>query len=229
MRAANWTPERRHTVSAVTIQPTFFATPGAWRRWLARHHDRTDQLWVGFHKRGTGRPSITWPEAVDQALCFGWIDGMRRRIDEQSYMIRFTPRRKGSVWSRVNLARVEELTRLGLMHAAGSAAHRRRTAQRSGIYAYEQRRSARLPPAMTACFKGEPRAWAFFQRQPPWYRQTATWWVVSAKRPETRARRLAILIADSAAGRTIKRLTRPAGAAIPAPRSPGRPRPPRPT
>jgi uncharacterized protein YdeI (YjbR/CyaY-like superfamily) len=211
-------------VSTVTIPAKFFATPEAWRRWLARHHDQADELWVGFHKRGTGRPSITWPESVDQALCFGWIDGVRRRIDEHRYMIRFTPRRKGSVWSRVNLERVDELTHLGLMRPAGEAAHARRAADRSGIYAYEQRNAARLSPAMTARFKAQPEAWAFFRARPAGYRKVATWWVVSAKKEETRARRLDTLIADSAAGRTIKQLTRREPARSDSGRPPARPR-----
>ena len=190
------------------MRPRFFATPAAWRAWLEEHHASADELWVGFYKRSTGRPSITWPESVDQALCFGWIDGVRKRLDDDRYAIRFTPRRKGSVWSSVNLARVEELTRLGEMRPAGLAAHGARRADKSGIYAYEQRQGAELTPAMAKRFKADREAWAFFQRQPAWYRRTATWWVVSAKREETRERRLATLIADSAAGRPIKQLDR---------------------
>src|SRR5689334_24228381 len=119
------------------MKPRFFATADAFRDWLKTHHDKVDELLVGFYKRGSGRPSITWPESVDQALCFGWIDGIRRRIDDERYTIRFTPRRKGSTWSNINLKRVEELTRLGLMHQAGQAAHAARSAAKSGIYAYE--------------------------------------------------------------------------------------------
>jgi uncharacterized protein YdeI (YjbR/CyaY-like superfamily) len=146
---------------------------------------------------------------VDQALCFGWIDGVRRRIDDERYAIRFTPRRKGSTWSNNNLKRVEELTRLGLMHQAGRNAHAARSAANSGIYSYEQRRKAKLPPAMEARFKRNRKAWTFFQAQPAWYRRTSVWWVVSAQKEETRERRLAALVADSAAGRTIPQLTRP--------------------
>ena len=194
------------------INPRYFGTPAEWRAWLEEHHTTAPELWVGFHKRGSGRPSITWPESVDQALCFGWIDGVRRRIDDDRYAIRFTPRRKGSSWSNINLRRVEELTRLGLMHPAGHAAHAARSAAKSGIYSYEQRKRARLPAAMTARFKRNRKAWTFFEAQPAWYRRTAVWWVVSAKREDTRERRLETLIADSAAGRTIRLLTRPQGA-----------------
>jgi uncharacterized protein YdeI (YjbR/CyaY-like superfamily) len=191
------------------MQPRFFATPAKWREWLERNHATATELWVGFYKRGTERSSITWPESVDQALCFGWIDGVRKRIDEASYAIRFTPRRKGSTWSNVNLAKVEELTRQGLMRTAGLSAHEARRPAKSGIYAYEQRKTAQLPAAMMRRFKGNRKAWAYFQKQPAWYRQVAVWWIVSAKREDTRERRLAALIADSEAGRTIRPLTRP--------------------
>ncbi len=134
---------------------------------------------------------------------------MRRRIDDERYAIRFTPRRKGSTWSNINLTRIEELTRLGLMHPAGRHAHAARTAAKSGIYSYEQRKNARLPAKLEARFKRNRKAWAYFQAQPAWYRQTAVWWVVSAKKEETRERRLDTLIADSAAGRAIKPLSRP--------------------
>jgi len=190
------------------MQPTFFATPDEWRAWLARHHDTVPELWVGFHKRGTGRPSITWPESVDQALCFGWIDGVRRRLDDERYVIRFTPRRDGSVWSSVNLARVEELKQLGLMRAPGLRAHEARRPARSGIYSYEQRKSAVLPEPLERRFQRNRKAWAYFLAQPAWYRQTAVWWIVSAKKEDTRERRLATLIEDCAAGRPIKQLDR---------------------
>lgn len=192
-----------------TMQPRFFATPDEWREWLERHHASAPELWVGFYKRGSGRPSITWPESVDQALCFGWIDGVRRRIDDESYVIRFTPRRKGSTWSSVNLARVKALTRVGLMRPAGRAAHAARVPAKTGIYSYEQRKAATLPAALAARFKRNRKAWAYFQARPAWYRHVAVWWVVSAKKAETRERRLATLITDSAAGRPIKQLARP--------------------
>ena len=190
------------------MDPVFFESPAAWRKWLAANHSKHDELWVGFHKKSSGTPSITWPQSVDEALCFGWIDGVRRRIDDERYAIRFTPRRKGSTWSSINLTRVEELTRLGLMHPAGRDAHAARTAAKSGIYSYEQRKNARLPAELGARFKRNRKAWAYFQAQPAWYRRTAVWWVVSAKKEETRERRLRTLIEDSAAERTIRPLTR---------------------
>ena len=193
------------------MRPRFFTTAAKWREWLELHHHSAQEVWVGVHKRGTGRPSITCRESVDQALCFGWIDGVRKSLDETSYVIRFTPRRKGSVWSTVNLARAQELTRLGLMRAAGLAAHEARIPARSGLYSYEQRKSAAPPEALKRRLKGNRKAWTFFKQQPAWYRQGAVWWIVSARKPETRDRRLAALIEDSAAGRTIKPLTRPAG------------------
>jgi uncharacterized protein YdeI (YjbR/CyaY-like superfamily) len=192
------------------MDPTFFATPAAWRAWLARHHATAAELWVGFYKRGSGRPSITWPESVDQALCYGWIDGVRRSLGPESYAIRFTPRRPGSTWSKVNLQRVGELEALGLMQPAGQAAHAARTAAKSGIYAYEQRDQARLTPEQEREFKRNRKAWAYFQAEAPWYRRTATYWVISAKRAEARAKRRATWIADLAAGRRIGQLDRAA-------------------
>ena len=191
------------------MQPVFFATPDEWRAWLARHHATAPELLVGFYKRGTGRPSLTWPESVDHALCYGWIDGVRKSLGAESYTIRFTPRRPGSTWSRINLKRVEELEALGLMQPAGRAAHAARTAAKSGIYSYEQRADARLTPEQERTFKRNRKAWTYFQAEAPWYRRTATFWVASAKREETRAKRLATLIADSAAGRRIGPLERP--------------------
>jgi len=184
-------------------KPRFFAGPAAFRRWLARHHETKSELWVGFHKRATGKPSLTWPESVDEALCFGWIDGIRKRIDDESYTIRFTPRQPTSTWSAVNLRRMEELLAAQRVAPAGRAAYERRSAARSGIYSYEQRAAARFDATAERRFRAAKRAWAFFQAQAPWYRKTATYWVVSAKREATRERRLAQLIAASAAGRPI--------------------------
>ena len=190
------------------MKPKFFPTPAAWREWLERYHDQKQELLVGFHKRSSGQPSITWPESVDQALCFGWIDGVRRTIDENSYTIRFTPRKTQSTWSAVNIRRVEELTRQGLMHPAGSEAFERRTANRSAIYAFEQRERPEFTEEQLKRFQANRVAWKFFEAKPPWYRRTATWWVVSAKRPDTREKRLSTLIEDSEHGRTIRPLTR---------------------
>jgi uncharacterized protein YdeI (YjbR/CyaY-like superfamily) len=195
------------------MEPTFFATPGDFRAWLQEHHEAESELLVGFHKKGSGRPSITWPESVDQALCFGWIDGVRRRIDDESYSIRFTPRKQRSTWSAVNVERVGELAEMGLMRAAGVAAFERRSDDRTAIYAYEQRKNAKLDAAQERRFKANAQAWNWFQDQPAGYRRTATYWVISAKKPETRERRLAQLIEDSAAGRTIRSLTPPRGSA----------------
>ncbi|HTW32227.1 MAG TPA: YdeI/OmpD-associated family protein [Candidatus Sulfotelmatobacter sp.] len=164
------------------VKPQFFPTSSAWRAWLEGHHSEAEELWVGFHKRQSGRPSVTWPESVDGALCFGWIDGIRKSIDEFSYQIRFTPRKPRSVWSAINVKRVTELSALGLMHATGLAAFEKRDEKRSGIYAYEQRKTAKLPPAYEKEFRSQPLAWTFFQSQPPWYRRTCTWWVISAKK-----------------------------------------------
>lgn len=175
--------------------PQFFASPEAWRAWLLENHARITELWVGFYKRDSGKPSITWPEAVDGALCFGWIDGLRKSIDAVSYKIRFTPRKPRSVWSAVNIKRASELKKSGLMHPAGMAEFDKRKAARSRIYSYEQqRRTATLPPEYAAKFRHQPAAWDFFQDQPPWYRRTSSWWVISAKKEETRLKRLSILI-----------------------------------
>jgi uncharacterized protein YdeI (YjbR/CyaY-like superfamily) len=183
-------------------EPRFFRSAEAFRRWLESHHGRQDELLVGFYKKDSGCGGITYPEALDEALCFGWIDGVRRRVDDVSYSIRFTPRRKRSIWSRVNLKRVEALEALGKMHAAGLAALARREPERTGVYSFEDR-PRELDPAYEAEFKHHPEAWANFQARAPYYRRTAIFWVMSAKKEETRRRRLATLIQDSAKGRLI--------------------------
>jgi uncharacterized protein YdeI (YjbR/CyaY-like superfamily) len=191
------------------ITPTFFAAPAEFRAWLEENHETARELWVGFFKVGSGRPSITWPQSVDEALCFGWIDGLRKSIDAHSYMIRFTPRRPGSIWSAVNMARVAELTAQGRMQPAGLAAFARRKDETSAIYAYEQRENAALDETEEQQMRAIPAAWQFFQAQPRSYRQAAVRWVISAKKPATRQSRLARLIDDSAQGRTVPPLTRP--------------------
>ncbi len=191
-----------------TMEPTFFATPSEFRAWLNEHHDKIQELWVGFYKKGSGKPSITWPEAVDQALCFGWIDGVRKGIDKERYTNRFTPRKAGSTWSAVNIKRVGELTSLGLMKPVGLRAFEKRSEAKSGIYAYEQKDAAKLEDADEQQFRANKQAWDFFQSQPAWYQRTATWWVISAKQEATRQKRLATLIEDSESGRTIAPLTR---------------------
>ena len=162
--------------------------------------------WI--YKKGTGRPSITWPEAVDEALCFGWIDGVRKSVDDASYMIRFTPRNVRSTWSAVNIKRVAELTELGRMQPSGLQAFAQRSEAKSAIYAYEQRHTVEFEATDEAAFRANKSAWDFFQAQAPGYRRTAIWWVVSAKKPETRLKRLATLIDNSSHGRTLAHLTR---------------------
>lgn len=184
------------------MNPKFFKTPSDFRKWLAANHDKTKELWVGFYKKNSGKPSITWPESVDEALCFGWIDGIRKSIDDQSYKIRFSPRKQTSTWSAVNIRRANELIDGGRMTAAGLKAFEARKEYRSGIYSYEQR-SPELEPKYARKLKQNRAAWDFFQAQPPGYRKTANWWIVSAKREETRLKRLEQLIEDSAAGRRI--------------------------
>ena len=189
------------------INPTFFPVPTDFRQWLKKNHASVKELWVGFHKRGTGKPSITWPESVDQALCFGWIDGLRKSLGVESYVIRFTPRKPTSIWSAVNTKRAKELMSLGLLEPAGKKAFEGRDAKKTNRYSFE-RENVRLGAAYEKKFRANRGAWEFFQSQPPWYRRTATWWVVSAKQEETRQRRLATLISDSAAGRSIAPLQR---------------------
>jgi uncharacterized protein YdeI (YjbR/CyaY-like superfamily) len=191
------------------IRPTFFATPDEFRAWLAEHHGMARELWVGFHKVGTGRPSLTWPQSVDEALCDGWIDGIRKRLDDHSYVIRFTPRKPTSTWSAVNVKRMGELIAQGRVLPAGLAAFERRSKKKSGIYSYEQRGKARLDKEFERLFRANTAAWKHFRAQAPGYRRLAVWWVVSAKKEETRQRRLAALIQACAGGRRIGVMERP--------------------
>jgi uncharacterized protein YdeI (YjbR/CyaY-like superfamily) len=187
----------------------YFASAAAFRAWLAKHHANAPELLVGFHKRGTGKPTLTWPESVDEALCFGWIDGVRRGVDVERYTIRFTPRRARSIWSNKNIARMTELIAAGKVKPAGLRAFEARSPDRSGVYSFEQRRALALTPAQQRQLARNKRAAAFFAAQAPWYQRAAVHWIVSAKREETRASRLATLIEDSAAARLIKPLARP--------------------
>jgi uncharacterized protein YdeI (YjbR/CyaY-like superfamily) len=196
-------------VRASADRPRFFATPEDFRAWLERHHADGGELWVGFYKRGSGQPSITWPESVDEALCFGWIDGLRKSIDETRYRIRFTPRTPTSKWSSVNIRRMAELIAAQRVRPAGLAAFERRDEAKSGVYSYEQRHTSAFTPEQERRFRANAKAWARFQARPPWYRRTATWWVVSAKRDETRERRLTTLIESSERGEPIRELKRP--------------------
>ena len=190
------------------MTPLFFPTPAEFRAWLEENHGTETEILVGFYKKGSGRPSLTWPESVDEALCFGWIDGVRRSLGEIAYTIRFTPRKPTSIWSAINVAKVEALTKARRMRPAGLRAYRARTPGRTGVYSFERHRAAKLTKAQETRLRANRRASKFFDAQPPGYRAVATHWVISAKRPETRDRRLSQLIADSAAGRRIQQLAR---------------------
>jgi uncharacterized protein YdeI (YjbR/CyaY-like superfamily) len=188
------------------VDVRFFETPSELRSWLETHHDTATQLWVGFYKKSSGKPSISYPEALDQALCYGWIDGVRKSLDSVSYTTRFTPRRSRSVWSQVNIRRVAELSSLGLMHPAGLKAFERLDPELTNRYSSE-RANVTLSPAYENSFRANKKAWDFFQAQPPSYRRPAMWWVMSAKRDDTRLRRLNTLIRDSEDGRRLPLLT----------------------
>ena len=194
--------------SGAIMKPVFFPTPGEFRNWLQKHHDKHQELLVGFHKKGSGKPSITWPESVDAALCFGWIDGVRKSLNDDSYTIRFTPRRPGSNWSAVNIKRVAELKKMGLMQPVGLQAFEKRADEKSAIYSYEQRKTATLGGKYEKQFRARKKAWDFFAAQPAWYRRTTSWWVISAKKEETRLKRLTKLIEDSERGQSISPLLR---------------------
>jgi len=181
--------------------PTFFPTEADFRRWLEANHETAPELLVGFWKKSSGKPSIDWPQARDQALCFGWIDGIRKSLGDDAYTIRFTPRRKGSIWSKVNLERFEALKAAGLMTPAGEAAYQR-DRHRSGVYSYEKP-VAELAADEEAVFRANADAWADWEKRPAGYRRSALGWVTGAKRPETRAKRLAELIGVSGEGRRL--------------------------
>jgi len=201
----------------------YFRSPQEWRDWLHRHHASETEVLVGFHKVATGKPTITWPQSVDEALCYGWIDGRRTGVDETRYTIRFSPRKATSTWSAVNIKRVGELEAEGRMQPAGREAFARRKENRSGIYSYEQRPDA-FDGAMLATFRKAKGAYRFFEAQPASYRRAAIWWVISAKQEATREKRLAHLIAISAEERWLEHMvkwTKPkAGAAAAAKKAP---------
>jgi uncharacterized protein YdeI (YjbR/CyaY-like superfamily) len=192
----------------VAMNPKYFSTPEKWRAWLEKNHARMKELWVGFHKKASGKPSITWPESVDEALCYGWIDGLRKSVNETSYRIRFTPRRARSTWSAVNIQRARELKRQRRMRPTGLQAFEGRDEDRSVLYSSEQRKHAKLDAAGERQFRANARAWKFFEAQAPGYRRIATYWVISAKKEETRKKRLEMLIECSAKGRRIGPLAR---------------------
>jgi uncharacterized protein YdeI (YjbR/CyaY-like superfamily) len=185
------------------MKATYFASGAAFRAWLEANHETADEKLVGFYKRATGTPSLTWNESVDAALCFGWIDGVRKGVDDARYTIRFTPRRKGSIWSVKNIKRMQELLAEGLVSAAGRAAFEARRADRTALYSFEQRTRPELTGEQLAALQANAKAWAWWQTQAPSYQRAASHWVISAKREETRATRLAILIKDAAAGLRI--------------------------
>jgi uncharacterized protein YdeI (YjbR/CyaY-like superfamily) len=190
------------------VDVTYFESPEALRAWLEAHHDTASELWVGFYKKATGRPSITYPQALDEALCYGWIDGVRKSVDAESYTTRFTPRRRGSNWSAVNIRRVGELTALGRMRPPGLRAFEGRDPSKASSYSSENL-AVDFDADLAAQFRANAAAWDFFTAQPPGYRRTATWWVMSAKREDTRRKRLATLIEDSGNGRRLALLTSP--------------------
>jgi uncharacterized protein YdeI (YjbR/CyaY-like superfamily) len=195
----------RHADAAMNSPPTkphFFRDTAALRRWFAAHHATEPSLLLGYWKVDSGKPSVSWPESVDEALCVGWIDGVRRRIDELSYCIRFTPRKPTSTWSAVNIARVHALEAEGRMQAAGQAAFAARRESKVGIYSYEQR-STELPEAYAAPLRRQRKAWADFHARPASYRKAVVWWIVSAKQEPTRQRRLQTLIECSSRGEPV--------------------------
>ena len=184
------------------MKPKFFRTPADFGTWLEKNHATATELWVGFYTKDSGKPSITWPESVDQALCFGWIDGIRKRVDEISYQIRFTPRRRGSIWSAINIKRAKELVRQKQMRPTGLKAFAARIENKSGIYSYEQR-STELSEPYAKLLKKNKAAWNFFEKQPPSYRKMIGWWIISAKKEETRMARLAKVISESVNGKRL--------------------------
>jgi uncharacterized protein YdeI (YjbR/CyaY-like superfamily) len=184
------------------LKPEFFQTPADFGTWLEKNHATATELWVGFYKKDSGKPSITWPESVDQALCFGWIDGIRKGVDEISYQIRFTPRRRGSIWSATNIKRAKELVRQKQMRPTGLKAFAARIENKSGIYSYEQRTTELEEPYATYLKKNKAAS-NFFKKQPPSYRKMIGWWIISAKKEETRMARLAKLISESAKGKRL--------------------------
>jgi uncharacterized protein YdeI (YjbR/CyaY-like superfamily) len=191
------------------LEPIFFETPADLRAWLEANHEIAPELFVGGWRKDAGRVGVTWQEIVDEALCFGWIDSIRRSLPGGAWSQRLTPRRAGSHWSAVNIANVERLRAEGRMRPAGLRAFEARRPDRTNLYSYESRAEARLSDEEEARFRADESAWQWFSNRPPSYRIAAIWWVASAKRPETRERRLAELISQSAAGLTPKHLTPP--------------------
>jgi uncharacterized protein YdeI (YjbR/CyaY-like superfamily) len=190
-------------IDAMPLKPTFFPTPADFHAWLEAHHDKFKELIVGFYKKDSGKPSITWPESVEVALCFGWIDGVRKSLDETSYTIRFTPRKPTSTWSYINIKLARKLIKQGLMHPAGLKAFAVRSEKKSSIYSYEQRKTPHFTGEQEKQFRANKTAWEFFRSQAPWYQRVCTYWVISAKREETKLKRLSELIGHSRHRRRI--------------------------
>jgi uncharacterized protein YdeI (YjbR/CyaY-like superfamily) len=184
------------------MDPIFFKNPAEFRDWLGKNHQSETEVWVGYYKKETGKPSMNWSESVDQALCYGWIDGIRKKVDEESYCNRFTPRKKTSTWSNINIAKVEVLIRQGLMMPAGLEAYKHRKENRTGIYSFENEIKD-LPEEYATIFRKNKAAWKFYSVQPPSYRRTVTHWVLSAKQEATRLSRLEKLIAGSGEGKRL--------------------------
>jgi uncharacterized protein YdeI (YjbR/CyaY-like superfamily) len=182
------------------MKPKFFKSPAEFHEWLQKHHDKSKELFVGFYKKSSGKKSITYPEALEEALCFGWIDGVRKKIDEISYSQRFSPRKPRSIWSLINVRHVERLKNEGRMQSAGLAVYALREDKRTGIYSFENR-PRELSPEYQKVFQKNKKAWEFFKNQPPYYQRTLSFWVMGAKREETQLRRLQQLIESSAAGK----------------------------
>ena len=191
------------------LKPIFFGSPHEFRDWLEANHESEAEVYVGYWKKATGKPSLSWSQAVDQALCFGWIDGRLNRIDDERHMQRFTPRRKGSNWSKVNVEKVAKLESEGLMRPAGRKAFEARSEGKTGVYSFEQEPPETLPEQYDSKLRADPSAAGYFDSRPPWYRRAASHWVVSAKREETRERRLATLVDCSARGEDVPPLRRP--------------------
>jgi uncharacterized protein YdeI (YjbR/CyaY-like superfamily) len=189
-------------------EAVYFKSPADFRQWLAKHYATSTEILVGYHKKATGKPSMTWTESVDEALCYGWIDGVRRRVDGDRYTIRFTPRKATSIWSAINIKRVEELAAKGRMQPAGLAAFERRREDRSCIYSFEQE-TIELPKEAELRFRKNPRAWKNFQKMSASYRKTVAWWIICAKQEGTREKRISVLITHSAKGLKVKHLRRP--------------------
>jgi uncharacterized protein YdeI (YjbR/CyaY-like superfamily) len=185
----------------------FFKSLSELHKWFQKNHSKTSEVWIGFYKVSSGKKGISYKEAVDEALCFGWIDGIRKGLDEESYVNRFTPRKKSSIWSNVNIKRINELIEDGRVQPAGLAAFKERTKERSGLYSFEQN-SHKLAPAFEKKFKANKKAWTYFTSRAPWYQRTSIHWVMNAKQEATRLKRLETLITDSENEKTIALLTR---------------------